>query len=155
MIESVNQWKKGEGIVIYGNNGQVLKKTKSDRYLLLHKIKSELNSTDNLIDFYIDNEMPSSKEFSDIIETEYDFEIAFQLKDEIEKICNAGEKAKKYIDHLLEMIHDIRNVETRKQQAEMIKRNCGENSACAFSILDNKEITKIQWFKMIKKYYES
>jgi hypothetical protein len=155
MIESVNHWKKGEGIVIYGNNGQVLKKTKSDRYLLLHKIKSQLNSTDNLIDFYIEKEMPSSENFSKTIETEFDYEIAIQLKDEIEKICNAGEMTKKYIDHLLEMIHDIRKVETRKEQAEMIKRNCGNNSAYAFSILDNKEITKIQRFKMIKKYYES
>lgn len=155
MIESVNQWKKGEGIVIYGNNGQVLKKTKSDRYLLLHKIKSQLNSTDNLIDFYIEKETPSAENFSKIIEIEFDYEIAIQLKDEIEKICDAGEKAKKYIDNLLEMIHDIRKVETRKEQAEMIKRNCGDNSAYAFSILDNKEITKIQWFKMIKKHYES
>jgi hypothetical protein len=155
MIESVNQWKKGEGIVIYGNSGQVLKKTKSDRYLLLHKIKSQLNSADNLIDFYIEKETPSAENFSKIIETEFDFEIAIQLKDEIEKICDAGEKAKKYIDNLLEMIHDIRKVETRKEQAEMIKRNCGDNSAYAFSILDNKEITKIQWFKMIKKHYES
>jgi hypothetical protein len=155
MIESVNHWKKGEGIVIYGNNGQVLKKTKSDRYLLLHKIKSQLNSTDNLIDFYIDKEMPPHEDFSKVIETEFDYEIAIQLKDEIEKICNAGEKAKKYIDHLLEMIHDIRKVETRKEQAEMIKRNCGDNSAYAFAILDNKEITKIQWFKIIKKHYES
>jgi len=155
MIESVNQWKKGEGIVIYGNSGQVLKKTKSDRYLLLHKIKSQLNSADNLIDFYIEKETPSAENFSKIIETEFDFEIAIQLKDEIEKICDAGEKAKKYIDNLLEMIHDIRKVETRKEQAEMIKRNCGENSGYAFYILDNKEITKIQWFKLIKKYYES
>jgi hypothetical protein len=155
MIESVNQWKKGEGIVIYGNNGQVLKKTKSDRYLLLHKIKSQLNSTDNLIDFYIEKGMPSFENFSKIIETEFDFEIAVQLKDEIEKICNAGEKSNKCIDNLIEMVHAIRRVETRKEQAEMIKRNCGENSGYAFAILDNKEITKLQWFKMIKKYYES
>ena len=155
MIESVNHWKKGEGIVIYGNNGQVLKKTKSDRYLLLHKIKSQLNSTDNLIDFYIEKGMSSFENFSKIIETEFDFEIAVQLKDEIEKICNAGEKSNKCIDNLIEMVHAIRRVETRKEQAEMIKRNCSDNSAYAFAILDNKEITKLQWFKMIKKYYES
>ena len=155
MIESVNQWKKGEGIVIYSNNGQILKKTKSDRYLILHRIKSTLSNEKNLIDFYIEKETPSAENFSKVIETEFDFEIAIQLKDEIEKICDAGEKAKKYIDNLLEMIHDIRKVETRKDQAEMIKRNCGDNSGYAFSILDNKEITKIQRFKMIKKYYES
>jgi len=155
MIESVNQWKKGEGIVIYGNNGQVLKKTKSDRYLLLHKIKSQLNSTKNLIEFYIEKEMPSAEDFYKIIETDFDYEIAFQLKDEIKKICEAGEKSKKYIDHILEVVHDIRTVETRKEQALMIKRNFKENSSFVFSVLDGKIITKEQWIKIINQNYES
>jgi len=155
MIESVNQWKKGEGIVIYGNNGQILKKTKSDRYLLLHRIKSQLSSTKNLIEFYIDKQMPSCEVFSKIIETEFDYEIAIQLKGEIEKICEAGEKTKKYIDHILEVAHDIRMVETRKEQALMIKKNFKENSALVFCVLDNKEITKEQWTKLINQNYES
>jgi hypothetical protein len=155
IYQHIKNWKGKEGIVISYNNNQNRIKLKSDWYCFIHRVKSQLNSTDNLIDFYIDKEMPLHEDFSKIIETEFDYEIAIQLKDEIEKICNSGEKAKKYIDHLLEMIHDIRKVETRKEQAEMIKRNCGDNSAYAFSILDNKEITKIQWFKMIKKHYES
>lgn len=151
MIESVNQWKKGEGIVIYGNEGQILKKTKSDRYLLLHKIKSQLNSTKNLIDFYIEKEMPSYEDFYKIIETEFDYEIAVQLKCQLEKICNAGRVSKQYIDNILEMIHDIRKVESRKEQAEMIKRNYQNHSQYAFSILDNKPISKTQWIKLVTK----
>jgi hypothetical protein len=155
MIESVNQWKKGEGIVIYGNDGQVLKKTKSDRYLLLHRVKSTLSNVKNLIDFYIEKEMPSSEDFYKTIETEFDYEIAVQLKDELEKICEAGEKSKKYIDHILEVVHDIRKVETRKEQALMIKRNFQENSPFVFSILDGKIMTKEQWTKLINQNYES
>jgi hypothetical protein len=155
IYQHVKNWKGKEGIVISYNNNQNRIKLKSDWYCFINRVKSQLNSTDNLINFYIDKEMPPNEDFSKIIETEFDYEIAVQLKDEIEKICNSGEKAKKYIDHLLEMIHDIRKVETRKEQAQMIKRNCGDNSAYAFSILDNKEITKLQWFKMIKKYYEN
>jgi len=155
MVDSVQKWEKGEGVVIYGNSGQVLKKVKSLRYLYLHKIKSQLNSSQNLIEFYLDKGMPSGEGFYKIIETEFDFEIALQLKEEIEKVCNAGEKSKKYIDNILEMVHDIRKVPSRKEQAEMIKRNYGENSSYAFSVLDNKEILKIQWFKLIQKNYES
>ena len=155
MIESVNQWKKGEGIVIYSNNGQILKKTKSDRYLILHRIKSTLSNEKNLIDFYIEKEMPSYDEFYKTIETEFDYEIAVQLKEELEKICEAGEKAKKYIDHILEVVHDIRTVETRKEQAEMIKRNFQENSSFVFSILDGKIMSKEQWTKLINQNYES
>jgi hypothetical protein len=155
MIESVSQWKKGEGIVIYGNDGQVLKKTKSDRYLLLHRVKSTLSNIKNLIEFYIDKEMPSCEGFSKIIETEFDYEIVIQLKGEIEKICEAGEKTKKYIDHILEVAHDIRMVETRKEQALMIKRNFKDNSSFVFSVLDGKIITKEQWTKLINQNYES
>jgi hypothetical protein len=155
IAQHIKNWKGKEGIVISYNNNQNRIKLKSDWYCFIHRIKSELNSTDNLINFYIDKEMPLTENFNKIIETEFDYEIAVQLKDEIEKICNAGEKAMKYIDHLLEVVHDIRKVETRKEQAEMIKRNCRENSSYAFSILDNKEIIKVQWFKLIKKYYES
>lgn len=155
MIESVNQWKKGEGIVIYGNKGQILKKTKSDRYLLLHRIKSTLSNVKNLIEFYIEKEMPCYEDFYKIIETEFDYEIAVQLKEELEKICESGESAKKYIDHILEVVHDIRKVETRKEQAIMIKRNFKENSSFVFSVLDGKIINKEQWTKLINQKYES
>lgn len=149
MCKSVKQWQKGEGIVLYGNNGQVLKKTKADRYLYLHRIKSTLNNEKNLLEFYVDREMPSAADFTKIIETEFDFEIAKDLNQQIEKICEAGEKAKKYIDNMLEMIHDIRKVETRKEQAEMIKKNYQSDASYAFAILDNKPISKDQWLKII------
>ena len=152
MIESVKQWKKGEGIVLYGNDGQILKKTKSDRYLLLHRIKSTLSNVNNLIEYYVDSEMPSCENFYKKIETEFDFEIALQLKDEIEKICDAGEKTKKYIDNILDVVHDIRKFKSRKEQAEMIKRNYKENSSYVFSILDNKPVSKMQWTKLIHQY---
>jgi hypothetical protein len=157
IAESVKNWKGKEGIVISYNNGQNRIKLKSDWYLFCHRVKSQLNSQNNLIEYYVDCEMPSCEDFYKKIETEFDFEIALQLKDEIEKICGAGELCKKYIDNILEMIHDIRKVESRKEQAEMIKRNYQENSSYAFSVLDNKQISKIQWIKLItqKLNYES
>lgn len=153
--EHIKNWKGEEGIVISYNNSQNRIKFKSLWYLFCHRVKSQLSSTKNLIDFYIEKEMPSYEDFYKIIETEFDYEIAIQLKWEMEKICDAGEKAKKYIDHILEVVHDIRKVETRKEQAEMIKRNFQENSSYVFSILDGKEITKQQYEKLINQNYES
>jgi hypothetical protein len=153
--ETIKYWKGEEGIVISYNNGQNRIKLKTLWYLLCHRVKSQLSSTKNLIDFYIEKEMPSHEEFYEIIETEFDYEIALQLKEELEKICEAGEKSKKYIDHVLEVVHDIRKVETRKEQALMIKRNFKENSSFVFSVLDGKIITKEQWTKLINQNYES
>jgi hypothetical protein len=155
IAESIKYWKGKEGVVVSYNNGQNRIKLKSDWYLFIHRVKSQLSSTKNLIDFYIEKEMPSYDNFYKIIETEFDFEIAVQLKDELEKICDAGEKSKKYIDHILEVVHDIRTVKTRKDQALMIKRNFKENSSFVFSVLDGKIITKEQWTKLINQNYES
>ena len=155
IAENIKHWKGKEGIVISYNNNQNRIKIKSDWYCFIHRVKSQLNSNKNLIEFYVDKEMPSCSDFYKLIETEFDYEIAIQLKDEIKKICEAGEKAKKYIDHILEVLHDIRKVETRKEQAEMIKRNFQENSSFAFSILDGKIISKEQWIKLINQKYES
>jgi hypothetical protein len=155
IAESIKYWKGKEGIVVSYNNGQNRIKIKSDWYLFIHRIKSQLSSTKNLIDFYIEKEMPSYDNFYKTIETEFDFEIAVQLKEELLKICEAGEKSKKYIDHILEVVHDIRTVETRKEQALMIKRNFKENSSFVFSVLDGKIITKEQWTKLINQNYES
>ena len=154
IAQLIKGWKGKEGIVISYNNNQNRIKMKSDWYLFCHRVKSQLSSTKNLIEFYVEKEMPICEDFYKLIETEFDFEIAFQLKDEIERICEAGEKTKKYIDHILEVVHDIRKVETRKEQAEMIKRNFQENSSFAFSILDSKIITKEQWIKLINQKYE-
>jgi len=155
VYEHIKNWKGEEGIVISYNNGQNRIKLKTDWYCFIHRVKSQLSSTKNLIDFYIEKQMPSSEEFYKIIETEFDYEIAIQLKDELEKICEAGEKSKKYIDHILEVVHDIRTVETRKEQALMIKRNFKENSSFVFSVLDGKIINKEQWTKLINQNYES
>jgi hypothetical protein len=155
IYEHIKNWKGEEGIVISYNNGQNRIKLKTDWYCFIHRVKSQLSSTKNLIDFYIEKEMPSHEDFYKIIETEFDYEIAIQLKWELEKICEAGEKAKKYIDHILEVVHDIRKVETRKEQAEMIKRNFQENSSFVFSILDGKIMSKEQWTKLINQNYES
>lgn len=157
IAETIKHWKGKEGIVVSYNNGQNRIKLKSDWYVFIHRVKSQLNSQNNLIEYYVDSEMPSCEDFYKKIETEFDFEIALQLKGEIKTVCDAGEKTKKYIDNILEMIHDIRKIESRKEQAEMIKRNYQENSSYAFSVLDNKQISKIQWIKLItqKLNYES
>jgi hypothetical protein len=153
--EHIKNWKGDEGIVISYNNGQNRIKMKTSWYCIIHRIKSQLSSNKNLIDFYIEKELPVYQEFYKIIETEFDYEIAVQLKNELEKICEAGEKSKKYIDHILEVVHDIRKVKTRKDQALMIKKNFQENSSFVFCILDGKIITKDQWTKLMNQNYES
>lgn len=154
IYDAVKEWKGREGIVLTYNNGQNKLKFKSDWYLFIHRIKSQLNSTNNLIEYYINCGEPSLEDFSKKIEEEYDYEIAVQLKDEIEKICAAGEKAKQKINEIQDYITSIRNLESRKEKAEFILKKYKVNglSALAFSILDSKKIESKQNFNLVKSF---
>ena len=82
-------------------------------------------------------------------EVEFDFEIATQLKDEIQKISNIGEKVKHTIQVMNGFINDIRNIETRKEKAECIQRSFNNRSSFVFSLLDGKELTSTQLIKLM------
>jgi hypothetical protein len=153
----IKQWKGKEGIVLTYNNGQNKIKFKSDWYVFISRIKSQLNSTNNLIEYYLKSKMPDVETFLNKIETDYDYEIAIQLKDEIEKICNAGEEVKKIIHNMKDFVNSIRGFKTRKQQAEHIVTTYGNvnRSSFAFSLLDGKELDDIQIFKLIDQIFQN
>jgi hypothetical protein len=155
----IKNWKGKEGIVISYNNNQNRIKLKSDWYLFIHRVKSELNSENNLIEYYVESNMPDKDEFAKKIETDFDFEIAEQLKDLIIKICKAGEKTKQDIENMKDFVHSIRGFENRKQKAEHINITYGHSnrSSFVFNLLDGKELSNSQFIKLINqniKLYE-
>lgn len=151
MSEIVKEWKSQEGVVVSYNNNQNRIKIKSLWYLRLHRIKSQLNNEKSLIEYYISKDLPVLNEWEEQIEKEFDYEIKVQLKSSLEKISEAGEKTKKYIKRVREFVHEIRNFPSRREIANVIKKNYKENSAIAFCILDNKIITEKQYFDLIKQ----
>jgi hypothetical protein len=147
----IKEWKGKEGIVLTYNNGQNKLKFKSDWYVFISRIKSQLNSTSNLIEYYVESKMPSEEDFSKKIEIDYDYEIAIQLKDEISKICLAGEEVKKIIENMKDFVQSIRGFETRKEQARHIQTTYGNRSSFVFSLLDGKELENNQKIKLIEQ----
>ena len=150
-------WKGREGIVLTYNNGQNKLKFKSDWYVFISRIKSQLNSTNNLIEYYIQSEMPNKEDFLKKIEIDYDYEIVIQLKDEISKICHTGEEVKKIVNNMKEFVQSIRGFENRKDQAQHILttyRNTNKSSF-VFSLLDGKELDDIQIFKLMNQTLEN
>jgi len=155
MVESVKEWKKGEGIVIYGNNDQILKKVKADRYLMLHKIKSTLSSENNFLEFYIskriDDYLPAYEDFYKIIEEVFDWELAESYRQEITKMSEAGEKVKKIIDNIKEFVKNIQCIEGRKQKAEQIidAYKQTDRTGITFKLLDNKNLEDKDYKKLM------
>jgi T4 RnlA family RNA ligase len=152
LSETVKYWKGKEGVVLVYNNGQNRIKLKSDWYCQLHRIKSQLSSTNNLVEYYVQNKMPSYEDFYQKIETDFDFEIAEQLKDQLLKISETGEKCKKDVANMKDFCCSIRSFETRKQQAEHILMTYKTRSSYVFNLLDGKELTDAQWNKLILDY---
>jgi hypothetical protein len=148
----VKSWKNKEGIVLVYNDGQNRIKLKSDWYLQLHRIKSQLNSIDNLIDYYIDNSVSSHEDFFKKVETEFDFEIASQLDEKLKLICQQGDYFNDLIIEGKRFLQKMPVEYTRKEKAEKILEEYSEsgNQSFIFCILDNKKIPKTQIFKFIK-----
>ena len=153
IVETIKNWKGKEGIVISYNNGQNRIKLKSDWYLFIHRVKSQLSSENNLIEYYVQSGMPDREVFQEKIAVEFDFEIAHQLTCIIDKICEAGEETKKDIENMKDFVQSIRGFETRKKQAEHINMTYSKSnkSSYVFSILDGKELTDLQLTKLVTK----
>jgi len=157
IAQDIKNWKGKEGIVISYNNNQNRIKLKSDWYLFLHRVKSELSSFNNLINFYLDEDMPSFDKFYEIIQTKFDYEIAEQLKVEIANICDLGERTKQILKNIKDFACSIKRFENRKQQAEYTFTTYGKTfqASIVFCFLDNKPLTKQQLFKLMEHQQET
>lgn len=147
LVDIVKQWKGQEGVVISYNNNQNRIKIKSDWYIWIHRIKSQLNSENNLIEFFVNEGMPNSESFYNIIQTNFDWEIAEQLKPRILKLADASIEVRCIIEKMESFIHTIRGFDTRKEQARYIiseYANEKSRSAMVFNLLDNKELSNEQ-----------
>jgi len=152
----IKQWRGKEGIVLSYNKGQNKIKIKSDWYCWIHRIKSMLSTTNNLIDYYVELGMPEGDEFYRKIETEYDYELANQIKDEIYEIADVGTIVKKIINDMRDFVASIRGFETRKQQAEHIFTiyKAPGYASMVFNLLNGKPLEKKHITLLIHQNYK-
>lgn len=102
---------------------------------------------DVLIALYINRGMPSFEQFKNFVNESLPDIHEFCII----QIIEAWERAKQYIEKVNDFVHEIRNFPSRKDIAEAINRNRKQDSALAFSLLDEKIITEKQYFDLIKQ----
>jgi hypothetical protein len=151
--EQVKTWVGLEGIVLSYNKNQHRIKIKSDWYRKIHALKSHLNNPNHLLDFYLEANLPTLEELQKRITLETDYETAEELKPLAKKVCEAGEKTKKTLEHLRSYAQTLQNI-PRKLQAQAILQNKREYSSILFDVLDNPLHKKIPE-KQIKKIMEA
>jgi T4 RnlA family RNA ligase len=152
LLENVEQWKGKEGVVIYSQDGQMLHKVKGAWYLALHNMKSELSSTEKVMDVWLEQKMPDYNSFYNYISTTFDFELAEQIRGTISNLCDGRKEVDKIIDHMRGFINSkVRHLTSRKEQALTILNSYGETnrSGYLFKILDNKPLEKDDYKKLM------
>jgi len=154
MFTAVKEFKGIEGICVYYNHGQNIRKLKGIEYLMLHKFRFDL-SMENVLDMYLRYDQPDYKTFLKKIEAEFDFECVSFVIGFASQICDAAKEVKKIIEHMKKFADSVRSL-SRKDAAFKIIEAYGKTSRSGyvFNFLDNKIIEnegiKKLYFQIIK-----
>jgi hypothetical protein len=143
MQKAVEAFESTEGVVIYGNEDQVLKKVKSLKYLKLHKLKDKLSSDEAILDLYLSSNKHTYREFLEYVNKTIDFEIMNMIRVYVSDLF----VAKKEVDAIITCMHSfvarIKTIPSRKEQAQAITSAYGStgNTSMLFMLLDGKPLT--------------
>ena len=152
LLKDVDQWRGKEGVVVYSKNDQMLHKCKSEWYLKLHYLKSELSNIEKVLDVWLEQCMPDYQTFYSYIFTTFDFELAEQIKGTISRICDAKKEVDMIVSGMNEFVNNrLKTLPTRKLQAEQVLSSYSvtNRSAMVFKLLDNKSLDKSDYKKLI------
>ncbi len=141
MLEAVEVFKGKEGLCVYCNKGQDIRKVKSAWYLALHRMKTEFGSYERVIDFYFTMNRPTYTEYYDFIVKNYDFELAEQCRGHISKVCQGMKEVELIIAAMREKVEPLKKL-ARKDAASVILQAYGQTnrSGMAFTLMDGKEL---------------
>jgi hypothetical protein len=143
MIHHVQSLEDMEGVVLFTQNDQVLKKAKALRYLKLHKTKSNLNNEDAVLTLFLDSlnlGNSSKKSLEEHISQTFDWEIWKGVEPLIEKFLKKKKEVEATIHRWGAAAQAAKQLPTRKEQAQFITSNFPEDKASIFTLLDGKPL---------------
>jgi hypothetical protein len=164
LLANVDQWKGKEGVCVYSNNGQSIHKVKSAWYLALHHMKSELASKDKVIDVWFSFGKPGYTEFYGRVSSQFDHELAEQIRGDISNICDAYKEVEKIVEGMNRFVKDTclllgnpKDKKIRGQMAGKVLSSYGQTNRAnfVFKLLDGKQLNdedlkKLLW-QILKK----
>jgi hypothetical protein len=130
-----------EGVVIYCNDGQTLKKVKTPRYLYLHRVFTGVKTVDHLFDLYVEYNKPNREQFEQQLTTDFDWELVVTLKPLMNELYQRLQVIEDKLVSIKVYLQDPDFVQLdRKGKAQDILGYFLEYSGIAFALLDGKEI---------------
>lgn len=153
MLTNVENFKGVEGVCVYCNHDQNIRKLKSEWYLSLHRMKSDLCSLEKVLDVYLSMDMPEYNTFYSLLSEVYDFEILKNAQPYISRCCDAWKQVKNITEGMINFVNEkVLTLNNRKEQADLIINSYGKKtnrSSYVFNILDKKELTKDAYKKLL------
>jgi|688.fasta_scaffold32046_2 hypothetical protein len=157
MKQSIEELRDQEGICVYYNQGQSIRKVKSAQYLYLHRAKSEISSIEKVIDVYIDYFMtatypvaPTYPLFFQYLTDKFDFEIATMAQGHASRICDAMKEVNKIMAALVNCASECKTMARRDAAARVLQAyGSTGRSSIIFKLLDNKIVGADDWKKLL------
>jgi hypothetical protein len=146
MLEAVEELKGQEGLCVYCNKDQDIRKVKSAWYLALHRMKSEIGSFERIVDIFFtlpDYKNVSYNEFYQFMVTNFDFEIAEQCRGDISRICEGMKEVLNIISYMCFFVFNLKSqTNNRKEQAAKIQQAYGNTNRAGmmFNLLDGRDL---------------
>jgi hypothetical protein len=154
MIDLITPMKDIEGVCIYCNKDQDIRKLKTDFYVKLHRaITKDFASFENIVEFYFANEMPDTyQKFYNAVITYSDFEVANHIQGDISRITDAMKEVRHTVNTYKAYALDLQNRKLpRKQVAEEIFQKWSKESnrsGILFALYDNKPLNSDDYKKL-------
>jgi len=142
LLANVDLWKDKEGVCVYSNDGQMIHKVKSAWYLVRHRMKSELNNVEKVMDFWFENGRPDFMKFKELV-LAFDYEIWEQVQGNASKISDAWKAVQKMIEGMKNFLKEqVLPMPTRKLQSVVVIQSYGNTNRASyvFKLLDGKEL---------------
>ena len=141
-----------EGVVIYDESGQVLKKIKTLRYLMLHRVFTGVKTVDHLFDLYVEYGCTYRENFEALLATNFDWELVTALTPLMDELYN---KIRLITYKIMQINVYLINPDfialDRKGKAQKILELFPDCSGIAFSILDGKDLDPHRLWKTFIK----
>lgn len=150
MLKTIGEIEGEEGVCVYFNNEQDIKKVKGAWYLALHAFKSEV-SIEKVLDMYLEWGQGSYNDFMGKVTSTFDFECAKMALPYISKVCEAKKQVEAIVNGMREFVEKVkRDYSTRKEQAGQVFQAYGKTnrSGFVFTLLDGKELKKDDFKKL-------
>jgi|GEM_PF-3204125 hypothetical protein len=149
LLSKVKAFDGKEGICLYYNRGQHIKKIKGSKYLAIHAFKHDL-SINNLLEAYVLCGRPDYNTFYAYISDTYDYECAEIARGSISKLVDANKEVNKILDHMQKFADGVRPL-PRKEAAIKILGAYGKTSRSGyvFTLLDNKSLDDDAYKKLL------